>query len=118
MAADWLTRRDFRAIAPRTVKTALCEHVWRKPKGMGQVERADCMTRLEAFQSFTDFLDTVVVFLVKNEPDRQAFTPASELIAREHKLERLRAGWDGERDVVLQNMLERYGDGYLLLPSA
>lgn len=82
------------------------------------MERADCMARFEAFRSFTDFLDTVVMFLVKNEPNRQAFTPASEPISRERKLERLWVGWDGERDVVLQNMLEWYGDRYLLLPSA
>lgn len=70
MAADWLTRRDFRAIAPRTVKTALCEHVRRKLREMGRVERADCMTRFEAVRSFTDFLDTVVVFLAKDESNR------------------------------------------------
>lgn len=35
MAAGWLTRRDFRAIAPRTVKTVLCEHVQRKLREMG-----------------------------------------------------------------------------------
>jgi len=39
MAADWLTRRDFRAIALRTVKMALCEHVRRKLREMGRVER-------------------------------------------------------------------------------
>jgi hypothetical protein len=85
MAAGWLTQRELRE--------------------MGWVERADCMTRFEEFRFFTDFLDTVVVFLVKNEPNSQAFTPASELIAQERKLERLRAGWDGEQDVALQNML-------------
>ena len=85
---------------------------------MRRVERADCMARFEAFRFLTGFLDTVVVFLVKDESNRQAFTPASELIAWERRLERLRVGWDGERDAVLQNILEWYGDRFLLLPSA
>ena len=76
------------------------------------------MARFEAFRFLTGFLDTVVVFLVKDESNRQAFTPASELIAWERRLERLRVGWDGERDAVLQNILEWYGDRFLLLPSA
>ena len=59
---------------------------------MGRVERADCMARFEAFRFLTGFLDTTVVFLVKDESNRQAFTPVSELIAQKRKLERLRVG--------------------------
>ena len=71
------------------------------------MERADCMARFEAFRFLTGFLDTVVVFPVKDESNRQAFTPAGAGCP-ERKL---------ERDVVLQNMLEWYSDGFLPLPS-